>query len=211
VLQSFLFPKSFCGSSLGSVGSKLAALALLVFTLFWVTSAAGGDRVKVASACPKKSAVFDGTYHRARFQLLDSCRVATGVVREVKPEEDGDLHIQLELDPGQEDLMNAQNIAKQRGRLVLELMPRDAGQILKPSCGWRVRVVGAWVEDGKKPSHGWNELHPIWKLTHGSKTFFSGPQFGGDPDGARSSNAKARCRTETGVPCPGYLPGSCGV
>jgi hypothetical protein len=42
-------------------------------------------------------------------------------------------------------------------------------------------VVGAWVKDGKKPSHGWNELHPVWKLAHAGKTLVSAPQFGGDP------------------------------
>lgn len=78
--------------------------------------------------CPAPEAVFKGTYHRARFKLLSPCKAASGVVRHITLEEDGDLHIQLELDAGQDALLNAKN----KGLLVLELMPRDAGHLPKP-------------------------------------------------------------------------------
>lgn len=81
----------------------------------------------------------------------------------MKLEEDGELHIQLELDPAYETLLNPVNDAKQKGRLVLELTPRDAGHIPHPQLGWRVTVTGVWLTDGKPPSHGWNEIHPIFQ------------------------------------------------
>lgn len=46
-----------------------------------------------------------------------------------------------------------------------------------------------------------SDFDPIFKLVHAGQTFTSGPQFGGDPDSARSGNAKALCKTETGAAC----------
>ncbi len=191
--------------------ARPVTLALLASVLVLAASAANGRTAPSASVCPANADVFVGTYHKARFRLLDPCKLASGIVREVKREEDGDLHIQLEVDPGQEGLLNGQNHAKQRGRLVLELMPRDVGHIPRPNCGWRIRVIGVWVKDGVPPSHGWREIHPIWSLTHSGKTFVSGPQFGGDPDGARSRNAQELCRTAANKACRRYPLNSCGT
>jgi hypothetical protein len=179
-------------------------VTLVASALLLGGSAAGGRAVGTQKVCPAKAHVFDGVYHQARFKLLAVCKTAKGVIRFLKLEEDGDLHIQLEVDPAYTNLLNPVNGDEQNGRLVLELTPRDAGHIPKPQKGWRVTVTGVWLTDGKPPSHGWNEIHPIFRLVHAGQTFTSGPQFGGDPDSARSGNAQALCKTETGAACPGY-------
>jgi hypothetical protein len=182
----------------------LATASLVALTLAVTGASSAGRASTSATVCPPAAAVFNGVYHQARFKLLNPCKTARGVIRFIKPEDDGDLHMRLELDAGQENLLNQKNVERQDGKLVLELMPRDAGHIPRPQVGWRVTVTGAWVTDGKQPNHGWNEIHPVFRLRHAGKTYRSGPQFGGDPDSARSSNALALCKTEANAPCPGY-------
>ena len=60
-------------------------------------------------------------------------------------------------------------------------------------------MVGAWVLDTE---HGWNELHPVWRLT--GKLYKSGPQYGGSPAGDRSKNGEQDCRDQNGHVCVGY-------
>ena len=62
--------------------------------------------------------------------------------------------------------------------------------------------VGAYVDDTE---HSWAELHPVWAVSiNGGPAKRSGPQFGGSPAYARSANAVATCRTNTGARCRGY-------
>lgn len=81
-------------------------------------------------------------------------------------------------------------------------MPRDHGRLPAPSVGDRVSITGANVDDME---HAWAEIHPVWALSiNGGAVYRSGPQYGGSPDWARSSNATRTCRTNAGNPCTGY-------
>lgn len=94
----------------------------------------------------------------------------------LRREADGDWHIQLRLDPGQEGLLNAKNISDQAGSLVLEIVcantvtQADAvsacasyqNTVPVPQVGARILAVGAHVLD---TAHGWNEIHPVWSIT----------------------------------------------
>jgi hypothetical protein len=106
-----------------------------------------------------------GVYHPQRLKLKSRCRVAVGTIEKVKPElYDGDIHIELRLDPGQEGLLSAGN-ARVGGTLIVEIIPWDRGRVLVPGLGQRIEVVGPWVED---TAHGWNEIHPAWWISAGS-------------------------------------------
>ena len=66
-----------------------------------------------------------------------------------------------------------------------------------------VDVTGAYVFD---TSHGYYELHPIFKMATSSdngqscgETYTSGPQYGGPPRRASNSNAFALSPTRTGT------------
>ena len=81
----------------------------------------------------------------------------------MKPElYDGDIHIELRLDPRQDGLLSAGN-ARVGGTLILEIIPWDRSRVLVPEVGQRIEVVGPWVEEPKtvgaeyKPSvlEGW--------------------------------------------------------
>ncbi|MFN2594538.1 MAG: hypothetical protein ABR579_06590 [Actinomycetota bacterium] len=126
--------------------------------------------------------------------MLDPCRAAAGTIATVIHEEDGDLHLYLDLDHRFLDLAPD-------GMLTVELMPRDGGHLPAPSVGEHVSFVGAWVWDG---DHHWRELHPVWSETFGGSTFTSGPRFGGSPSYADYASAWRLCRTPGGAICAGY-------
>lgn len=180
------------------------------FALLFAAAALAGpalasDEGKPAkSPCPPKSKVFDGVYHHQRLKPLDTCRRAADEVMRVLKEDDGDLHLEIGLDRGYSRLINSVNRDKKHGWLVVEFMPRDGGHLPKPKRGEHLALLGAWVADVQRPGHGWNELHPVWSVTLKGKTYASGPQFGGNADSDRSSNAAENCRTETGARCIGF-------
>jgi hypothetical protein len=106
-----------------------------------------------------------GVYHPERLKVKSRCRIAVGVVEKVKPElYDGDLHIALRLDPGQEKLL-ADGNERVGGTLIVEIVPWDRGRVLVPKEGARVEVVGPWVDD---TAHGWSEIHPAWWISAGA-------------------------------------------
>src|SRR5262245_29031427 len=105
-----------------------------------------------------------GVYHPARLILRSNCRVATGIVERVKFEEfDGDVHVDLRLDPGYEGLLSSGN-DRVGGTLVVGVIPRGRGTGAGPDEGTRVQVVGPWVDD---TTHGWREIHPAWFVSAG--------------------------------------------
>jgi hypothetical protein len=106
-----------------------------------------------------------GVYHTQRLKVKSRCRVAVGTIEKVKAElYDGDIHIELRLDHGQEGLLSNGN-ARVGGTLIVEIIPWDRAHVLVPAEGQRVEVVGPWVDD---TAHGWNEIHPAWWISAGA-------------------------------------------
>ena len=111
-------------------------------------------------------------YSPDRLQLLAPCVTVTGVVDAVRSERDGDYHVLLRLDPGEEKYLNAKN-ASELGDLVLEpvcevtVTQADAiaacagysNPLRVPPVGSRISVTGPWVLDR---DHGWQEIHPVF-------------------------------------------------
>jgi hypothetical protein len=106
-----------------------------------------------------------GVYHPERLKVKSRCRLAVGTVEKVKPElYDGDIHIELRLDRGQEGLLASGN-SRVGGTLIVEIIPWDRSRVLVPEVGQRIEVVGPWVDD---TAHGWNEIHPAWWISTGA-------------------------------------------
>lgn len=114
-----------------------------------------------ASGC-RTGDVLAGVYHPTRLQVLDPCRTITGVVSSVKAEADGDYHINVLPDPGQEDALNARNLSIQHGAVVVEAIPADQREVPPPLLHEHVAVTGAFVLDR---DHGWLEIHPAWRIS----------------------------------------------
>ncbi len=114
-------------------------------------------------------------YNPERLQVIDKCKTVTGVIEESSADEDGDQHMLLKLDNGQEDLLTKKNTKKKQGDLVIEAVCANKttlgkvgntcnGYINKiqiPKLGEHVKVTGSYVIDSH---NGWSEIHPITKI-----------------------------------------------
>jgi len=131
------------------------------------------------AVCPPPSRTLAGVYHPDRLQVRDPCRRITGRVSTVRSEEDGDVHLGIDLDRPYRGMLMQNNASEQGGNLVVEFMPRDHGHLTEPSVGNRVLVIGAYVDDTE---HGWSEIHPVFGFSrNGGPLQRSGPQEGGSP------------------------------
>jgi len=115
-----------------------------------------------------------GIYQPDRLQVLDPCRHAVGLVVSVVPEDDGDYHVWIVLDPAYSDLLNAENHFQGKAAMLAEIVPScpanappansssaedcPATKLPVPSAGQRVAIDGTWVLD---TNHGWREIHPV--------------------------------------------------
>jgi hypothetical protein len=111
-------------------------------------------------------------YNPGRLHLLAACVTVNGTVDIIRAEKDGDVHILLRLDAGQDKYINAKNVSTENGDLVLEpvcvravtqldAVSACAGYVNPlpiPAVGSHVAVTGAWVLD---VDHGWMEIHPV--------------------------------------------------
>ena len=114
-------------------------------------------------------------YNAERLKVINKCKTVTGVIEESDANEDGDQHMLLKLDNGQEELLTSKNIKKKQGDLVIEAVCANKtilgkvgktcnGYINKiqiPKLGEHVKVTGSLVLDSH---NGWTEIHPISKI-----------------------------------------------
>src|SRR6266480_1154062 len=147
-----------------------------------------GSRVAVARTARFKGECDDSlwarVYNPKRLEI-HGCYAVTGITVDAtrgrakdgcRHESDGDGHCFLKLAPGQEQFLNAKNLANEEGNLVFEPMcqyrvtQKDAMQVCKnwkqaitlPPVGSRVRITGVFVTDTQ---HGHNELHNAYSAT----------------------------------------------
>jgi hypothetical protein len=105
-----------------------------------------------------------GVYHPQRLHVKSRCAVAVGTIERVKFEAyDGDVHLELRVDPSQRKLLSDGN-DQVGGTLVVEIIPQDRSRVPIPEEGASVTVVGPWVAD---TAHDWNEIHPAWWISAG--------------------------------------------
>jgi len=114
-------------------------------------------------------------YDPTRLQQLAACISVSGIVQESAPDDDGDQHFLLKLDPGQDVLVNKKNQKKKNGALVVEIVCANPITLQKaksacagyrnriplPQVGWHVKATGTYVIDSH---NGWAEVHPVSTL-----------------------------------------------
>lgn len=110
--------------------------------------------------------VLDGVDRQARFKVLSTCETVVGIVHNMATtkEDDGDYQFNLEVDSQYKKLLNNANNNQVNGMLVMEIIPKDQNSPLVPipKDGDKIEAIGAWVTD---TPHGWNEIHPTWKVS----------------------------------------------
>jgi hypothetical protein len=95
-----------------------------------------------------------------RFEVFSTCKEAIGTIAADQGKQgDGDQKYYLSPDSQYTYLTKGEN--GHNGQLILEVNPvdQDSPLIEHPKEGDRVRVLGAWVNDGN-----WQELHPVYLL-----------------------------------------------
>jgi cell division protein YceG involved in septum cleavage len=109
--------------------------------------------------------VLDGADRQSRFTVLSTCEKVIGVVHDMKgiKEDDGDYQFNIAVNGSYKKFLNDQNNKQVNGMLVIEIVPKDQGSpsVKIPKNGDLVEAYGAWVTDNP---HGWNEIHPAWKV-----------------------------------------------
>lgn len=109
--------------------------------------------------------IFNGVDRQARFSVISTCETVTGVIHDMKKtkEDDGDYQFNLVVNSQYKRLLNLENDKRVNGMLVMEIIPKDQNStsIQIPKNGDRIEASGALVTDNP---HGWNEIHPVWKL-----------------------------------------------
>src|SRR6476620_12016498 len=123
---------------------------VVVMAVFLVScTAACSLRRQVAPASPycRGGNPLAGVYHSQRLVVKSRCRTAIGTVHEVKFEEyDGDVHIDLRLDPAYAKLLSDGN-DRVDGNLIVEIIPQDRSRVAVPRVGSRIEAVGPWTDD----------------------------------------------------------------
>lgn len=144
--------------------------SVVLSAFMWVSEAAGTEAAP--GAC-RSGDPLANVRAPSRLKVRSACQTASGVVRLIRKEGDGDILVLLAPDPASARLLNAQN----RGKLWVEIVPADqpgcvAGKAVRygtctgahlpaPPVGSRVTVTGPYVVD---TAHGHTEIHPAWRI-----------------------------------------------
>ncbi len=119
--------------------------------------------------------IWKHVYNPTRLEVINKCMTVTGVIEQSSADDDGDQHMLLKLDAGQENLLKKRNVKKKNGNLVIEAVcmnnitnPKVGGackgyinHLKLPEVGDHVKVSGSYVID---THNGWAEIHPISKI-----------------------------------------------
>jgi hypothetical protein len=141
---------------------------------------AGATPATTTGAANCDTTLWRYVYNPDRLQVIEYCKTVTGIIEESNADEDGDQHMLLKLDDGQDDLLTKRNIKKKQGDLVIEAVCVNnvtlkkvgttcngyVNHIQLPKIGDHVKVSGSLVND---THNGWNEIHPITRVELMSK------------------------------------------
>ena len=119
--------------------------------------------------------IWKHVYNPGRLKVIKNCITVSGVITESRTEPDGDQHLLLKPDSGQENLLTNKNLKNKKGSLVIEaicvnkISEKKVGNACKgyvnhitiPAVGTHVSVSGSLVLD---THNGWNEIHPVTKI-----------------------------------------------
>lgn len=153
---------------------KLVVIPLIVIAACSRSEGRAATTGVSAGQCDRT--LWDHVYNPSRLEVIDDCVTTSGVISEIDADDDGDEHMLLHLDAGQESLANKKNFKKKGGDLVVEVVCAHPPALKKaksacrnyhatiqlPKQGDHVVVTGAFVND---THNGWNEIHPATSIT----------------------------------------------
>jgi len=143
---------------------SVVLMVVAAFLIVRFNAANPSDPQKVASPpspqC-RKGNPLEGVSNPLRLRVISDCEVGSGIVKSVNLQDDGDWRIDVSLSPPYGKLLDAGNVNRQNGWLVLELIPRDQATISVPLVGKQINFVGPLVYDSE---NYWNAIYPVWSI-----------------------------------------------
>ncbi len=150
--------------------NKNSCHGAMFILLSLVCSFIRSEAQKTVNSCDPK--LWNFVWEPERLDVFDKCKTVTGVIVEKNADPDGDEHMLLKLDAGQENLLKKKNFTKKDGNLVIEAICINhiirkiakgickgyTNQVQIPNVGDHVKVTGSYVLD---THNGWAEIHPI--------------------------------------------------
>jgi hypothetical protein len=119
---------------------------------------------KIASTpsphCQKGDLLGDA-HNPLRFRILSNCESASGVVKSIALQDDGDQLIGVALDSQYTRLLGSGNISYKNDSLVLDLTPQELAIFSVPLVGQHITFVGPLVYDTENQ---WNAIYPVWSI-----------------------------------------------
>jgi len=94
----------------------------------------GTNAVEASQTVAQSNLLWKHVYNPSRLQVVNSCIAATGVIEESNADDDGDQHLLLKLDPGQDRLLKKKNLKKKGGDLVVEIVCANRVRLMR-ACG----------------------------------------------------------------------------
>ena len=156
--------------------SIILALALMLVCLKAFSGCGGTPTNPSQSSVPVcDPTLWNHVHDPSRLTISDACRTVTGTIMTHHSNDDGDIDMQVALDPPFESMINASNRTNLNGRLQVEAVCQApvvkyseaacagfSGTIPIPADGTRIQITGSYVLD---TNHGWMEIHPVSVLT----------------------------------------------
>lgn len=152
---------------------------ILALTLWCLGALSGCGGSPSAPSQPPAPAcdptLWNHVHDPSRLKIIDACRTVTGTVMAHHSNVDGDVDMQVALDPAFEALLNDSNRTNLHGWLQVEAVCQApviryaeaacagfTGTVLIPADGTHVQITGSYVRDS---NHGWMEIHPVSVIT----------------------------------------------
>lgn len=144
---------------LGAAAALVAVLALGVTTISMGLSSSPTSTVPpVPPAADCRKAPMAHVHDPARFTVLADCVAVSGTLTSARLEAAFlDEKAAVSLDSKYERFLRPEN----RGRLVVDVIPTDIGNVVLPANGTHATFYGAWVLNRATKAV---ELHPTWKV-----------------------------------------------
>ncbi|MGH9712905.1 MAG: hypothetical protein ACRD5M_06355 [Candidatus Acidiferrales bacterium] len=161
-----------------AIALSLSILSSKMNARFWIHPSGESANAQAAtpSVCDENAlrVLWAHVYNPQRLVVRHPCVRATGTIVLLRPEADGDIHIQIRMDPPYQNLVAPGN-SRQDGNLVVEpiCMHTVTQEDAKAACagfsypvtifpkGTHVAIRGSLVFDRQ---HGWSEIHPLEKM-----------------------------------------------
>ena len=158
--------------------TQMKIVFALLFVVIVATTGSLSWYLNYASNCKDPDSISSHVYSPSRLQIVRACLTVSGTVAVggIDPNPDGDIHVNLRVDPQYQYLVNDGDKQYQGGTLLLEIicahsvaplqLPMECqsynNTIPIPAANQHITVTGPYILDTNH--YNWAEIHPVYTL-----------------------------------------------